>query len=145
MTYVPKLNHARLADLQTELLRLKTGKILAKANDWLEPISPDDMERACANGAAAVFCGCDVSFEQTISENPKVIGAVFTKHWSIPGARTHRARGHGVGRGKSDQKRPLGMERGQYPPLTLAADVKMKLPVGCARTTCRYCGSRGLA
>jgi hypothetical protein len=96
LMHAPNLNESRLLELQRELLRLRTGETLAKSNEWLAPISSDDISRVSAIGSAGIFCGCNVQYDQVISTNPEVRGVVFTRHGGpLPALEIATPEGHG--------------------------------------------------
>jgi hypothetical protein len=74
-----KVDHAKLDALSRELFRLRPKETLAKSNEALEEITPNDLDRICAISGLAMAAGCSLQAEVVISENPKVIGVIFIK------------------------------------------------------------------
>jgi hypothetical protein len=78
------LNAILMSDLQDELLRLRPGETVSKSNEWLRPIATNDFDRTCAVAEVGLLSGCDVQFNHVISENPQIIGAIFTRRPNVP-------------------------------------------------------------
>jgi hypothetical protein len=76
------LDHPVVNDLQVQLLRLRPGEQLKLPHSHFAGLSKEPLELTIVE--IAVASGCDVKYSTLISEEPPVLGYIFTRRADVP-------------------------------------------------------------